>query len=91
MPQNPTNQPTKTGCFTKFALLFTHSWRENKLIWFMPFPKGISAKWYTNNFIQGLNLDCQVYSQVTLKAPVPARSPKLSSNESVQYLDGWPF
>ena len=31
------------------------------------------------------------YGQVTLKAPVPARSPKLSSDEPVQYLDGWPF
>ena len=28
------------------------------------------------------------YSQVMLKAPVPARSPKLSGDEPVQYLDG---
>ena len=27
----------------------------------------------------------------SLKAPVPARSPKLSSDEPVQYLGGWPF
>ena len=36
-----------------------------------------------------LNLDFR-YDQVRLIAPVPARSPKLSSDESVQYLNGWP-
>ena len=29
------------------------------------------------------------YGQVTLKASVHARSPNLSSDEPVQYLDGW--
>ena len=31
------------------------------------------------------------YSQITLKVPISIRSPKLSSKEPVQFLDGWPF
>ena len=31
------------------------------------------------------------YGQIMLKAPVPARSPKLSNDEPVQYLGGGPF
>ena len=37
------------------------------------------------------NLQCmrKTFGQVTLKTMVPAKSPKLSSDEPVQYLDGW--
>ena len=33
----------------------------------------------------------RTYTQVTLKAPVPARSLKLSNDKAVQYLDKWPI
>ena len=49
---------SKTVCHTKVkaqsALLFTHSWKENKSI--HTFPKGIHAIWNVNSLIQDLNL-----------------------------------
>ena len=31
------------------------------------------------------------YNQVALKMPVPSLMPKLNSNETIQYLSGWPL
>ena len=35
-------------------LLFTHSWRENRLIY--AFPKSVGMKWNAESFVQDLNL-----------------------------------
>ena len=47
------------GQRSQFALLFTHSCRENN--WIDNFPKGINSIWNANSFVQGLNSSRRVH------------------------------
>ena len=55
-------------------------------------PATLASKEYINLSYLRFHLTSNLQSsQIKPKAQVPTRSLKLSSNESVQYIDEWPY